>query len=354
MGFSLEGVRLTHANGFHALRGVDLHVAAGERVALIGASGAGKTTLLRVLAASLRPTGGRVRLLGGEPWVDSPRVLRRLRSRIGLVHQAPPIPPRQRVVTAVLAGRLGQWPLWKALASLVLPVDPEGAARELARLDMAERLYARCDRLSGGQLQRVALARVLYQQPELLLADEPVSAMDPALSELTVALLNDEARRRVDAAADEMALLTETFLLLGRKEAVERPPQQVAPLIRRELTRLAPLLQRETLDIRLQLDEESEVQAPLSLLAIALGDGSIAAATGQVVLASVLFSMIAAPFLIRYNHALASRLTAAAPPKPAEAPASAGKHSVHSRSTLYTPTLVMSANSAPTGAVAAL
>ena len=196
MGFSLDGVGLTHANGFRALRGVDLRVAPGERVALIGASGAGKTTLLRVLAASLRPAEGRVRLLGGEPWADSPRALRRLRSRIGLVHQAPPIPPRQRVVTAVLAGRLGQWPLWKALASLLMPVDPEGAARELARLDLADRLYERCDRLSGGQLQRVALARVLYQQPELLLADEPVSAMDPALSELTVALLNEEAVRR--------------------------------------------------------------------------------------------------------------------------------------------------------------
>jgi phosphonate transport system ATP-binding protein len=196
MGFSLDGVGLTHANGFRALRGVDLRVAPGERVALIGASGAGKTTLLRVLAASLRPAEGQVRLLGGEPWADSPRALRRLRSRIGLVHQAPPISTRQRVVTAVLAGRLGQWPLWKALASLLMPVDPEGAARELARLDLADRLYERCDRLSGGQLQRVALARVLYQQPELLLADEPVSAMDPALSELTVALLNEEAVRR--------------------------------------------------------------------------------------------------------------------------------------------------------------
>lgn len=196
MGFSLEGVGFTHANGHRALAGVDLRVAAGERVALIGASGAGKTTLLRVLAASLRPGSGRVELLGSAPWAASPRGLRRLRARIGVVHQAPPIPPRQRVVTAVLAGRLGQWPLWKSLASLVLPADPDGARRELARLDLADRLYDRCDRLSGGQLQRVALARVLYQQPELLLADEPVSAMDPALSELTVALLNDEARRR--------------------------------------------------------------------------------------------------------------------------------------------------------------
>ena len=94
------------------------------------------------------------------------------------------------------SGRLGRWPLWKSVASLIVPADADGARRELARLDLAERLYERCDRLSGGQLQRVALARVLYQQPDLLLADEPVAAMDPALSELTVALLNEEAARR--------------------------------------------------------------------------------------------------------------------------------------------------------------
>lgn len=80
------------------------------------------------------------------------------------------------------------------------------------------------------------------------------------------------AASRIRAASDEMALLTETFLLLGRKEAVERPRQLVAPLIQRELARLAPLLQRESLDIRLNLDEQSEVLAPLSLLAIALGN----------------------------------------------------------------------------------
>ncbi|MEG0009693.1 MAG: HAMP domain-containing sensor histidine kinase [Aeromonas sp.] len=80
------------------------------------------------------------------------------------------------------------------------------------------------------------------------------------------------AAGRIRTASDEMALLTETFLLLGRKEAVERPPQRVAPLIRRELARLAPLLHRESLEIRLQLDEQGEVHAPLSLLAIALGN----------------------------------------------------------------------------------
>lgn len=196
MGFSLEGVSYGHPNAQRGLVDIRLEVGRGERVALIGMSGAGKTTLLRVLAAALRPQQGRVQLLGTEPWTSSPAALRRLRARIGLVHQTAPIPPRQRVVTAVLAGRLGRWPLWKALGSLLLPADPAGAQAELARLDLAERLYERCDRLSGGQLQRVALARVLYQQPDLLLADEPVSAMDPALSELTVTLLNEEAQRR--------------------------------------------------------------------------------------------------------------------------------------------------------------
>jgi phosphonate transport system ATP-binding protein len=189
MSFTLEGVGFTHANG-HRRSPASTCGSRGRAGGPDRRLGAGKTTLLRVLAASLRPGSG-VELLGSAPWA-APRRCAGC-GRASAVHQAPPIPPRQRVVTAVLAGRLGQWPLWKSLASLVLPVDPEGARRELARLDLAERLYDRCDRLSGGQLQRVALARVLYQQPDLLLADEPVSAMDPALSELTVALLNDEA-----------------------------------------------------------------------------------------------------------------------------------------------------------------
>jgi len=196
MSFHLDSVSLTHANGFTALADVSLVAARGERIAVIGPSGAGKTTLLRLLGAALRPSAGSVLLLDADPWTLPADELRRLRACIGVVHQAPPLPQRQRVVTAVLAGRLGQWPLWKSLASLVVPADPEGARRELARLDLAERLFDRCDRLSGGQLQRVGLARVLYQRPDLLLADEPVSAMDPALSELTVALLNEEASRR--------------------------------------------------------------------------------------------------------------------------------------------------------------
>jgi phosphonate transport system ATP-binding protein len=186
---ALNGVGLVHPNGQRAVAGVSLEVGSGERVAIIGPSGAGKTTLLRLAAASLRPSEGRVQVLGDNPWQLGAGSLRRLRSRIGVVHQAPPIPPQLRVVTAILAGRLGSWSTWKALGSLVYPADIAGAREVLARLDLADRLFDRCDRLSGGQLQRVGIARVLYQRPQLLLADEPVSALDPALADEAVSQL---------------------------------------------------------------------------------------------------------------------------------------------------------------------
>ncbi|VXC57554.1 Phosphonates import ATP-binding protein PhnC 2 [Pseudomonas sp. 8Z] len=196
MSITLRGVGLAHANGKVALDNVDLHIAPGERVAIIGPSGAGKTTLLRLLATSLQPTQGAIELLQYNPWHLTSRQRQRLRARIGLIHQAPPLPPRQRVVTAVLAGKLGQWSLAKGLLNLLHPLDASGAQAALARLDISEQLYQRCDQLSGGQLQRVGIARVLYQAPELILADEPVSAMDPVLAGHTLAVLNREAAAR--------------------------------------------------------------------------------------------------------------------------------------------------------------
>jgi len=194
--FRLSGAGHTHASGQAALSGIDIQAAQGERIAIIGPSGAGKTTLLRLLATGLKPDSGQLSLLGEQPWGEGSYRLRKLRARIGLVHQAPPLPPRQRVVTAVLAGRLGHWSLPRSLLSLIYPLDRSGAAEALARLDLADKLYVRCDQLSGGQLQRVGIARMLYQQPELILADEPVSAMDPVLSDHTLGLLNQEAQRR--------------------------------------------------------------------------------------------------------------------------------------------------------------
>jgi phosphonate transport system ATP-binding protein len=189
MTLRLSGIDLRHSNGTLALQGVQLEIERGERVAIIGPSGAGKTTLLTLLASALPPSAGQLELLGSDPWRLSSRQRQRLRSRIGLIHQAPPLPPRQRVVTAVLAGKLGQWGLGKSLLNLLHPLDVPGARAVLARLDLADKLFERCQQLSGGQLQRVGIARALYQAPELLLADEPVSAMDPRLADHTLALL---------------------------------------------------------------------------------------------------------------------------------------------------------------------
>jgi phosphonate transport system ATP-binding protein len=193
---NLTGVGLTHANGQVALREIDLRVQPGERIAIIGPSGAGKTSLLRLLATSLQPSVGQFELFGQQPWQLGAQQRQQLRGRVGLIHQAPPLPPRQRVVTAVLAGKLGQWSLAKSLLSLLHPVDIQGASKALGRLDLADKLFERCDQLSGGQLQRVGIARALYQAPELILADEPVSAMDPLLAGHTLSVLNQEASVR--------------------------------------------------------------------------------------------------------------------------------------------------------------
>lgn len=206
MSFVLDGVGLTHTNGFTALAGITLKAEKGEHIALIGPSGAGKTSLLSVLGTALAASAGRAevlnfRLFSASTAEDSPAILcgkelRALRARIGMVHQAPPLPARQRVVTALLAGKLGQWPAWKSLASLIYPLDVPGARATLERVDLADKLFARCDQLSGGQLQRVGIARVLYQQPELILADEPVSALDPTLALTTIRLLLADATTR--------------------------------------------------------------------------------------------------------------------------------------------------------------
>jgi len=210
--FALNGVGLTHANGFAALKEITLKAEKGERIALIGPSGAGKTSLLSVLGTALAPTAGTAEILDFGRNASSTAGIKALRARIGTIHQSPPLPGRQRVVTAVLAGKLGQWPAWKALASLLYPLDIPGARAALERVDLADKLFARCDQLSGGQLQRVGIARVLYQQPELILADEPVSALDPTLALATIRLLVADAEAR---GATLVASLHAVDLALG-------------------------------------------------------------------------------------------------------------------------------------------
>ncbi len=196
MSIYLEQVDFVQPNGRVALKGINLQVKDGEHLALIGPSGAGKTTLLSLIGARLAPTHGQVTVLNQRIDQQDTASLRLLRTRIGSIYQSPPLPGRQRLVTAVLAGRSGVWPAWKSLASLLYPRDIAGARRVLSQVQIADRLFDRCDQLSGGQLQRAGMARVLYQQADVLLADEPVSALDPGLALAMLQVLKQDASAR--------------------------------------------------------------------------------------------------------------------------------------------------------------
>lgn len=179
-----------------ALRGLSLQVAAGEQIAVIGPSGAGKTTLLHVLACALPPAVGSLQLDGRDPWQLPRRQLQRLRGKLFLAPQVPPLPPRQRVVTSVLAGRLPHIGLWQSLRSLFYPTAIAQADAALARFDLSDKLFDRVDRLSGGERQRVGLARALVADASLLLVDEPLSALDPTRGQQAIASLTQAARER--------------------------------------------------------------------------------------------------------------------------------------------------------------
>lgn len=210
---SLDRVTVTYADGRVALANVSLAFAPGEQVAIIGPSGAGKTTLLATLACALRPSSGRVDLFGHDPWSLPDSALHAMRGSLFLAPQVPPLAPRQRVVNAVLAGRLPQWTLWEALRSLVRPRELAAARDALAQFRLEDKLFLRCDRLSGGERQRVGLARLLLSQARLFLLDEPVSALDPALAGAALEALQQAAR---DRAATLVVSLHAVDLALAR------------------------------------------------------------------------------------------------------------------------------------------
>lgn len=178
-----------------ALRGIALRVPRGQRLALIGPSGAGKTTLLRLAAGLLWPTRGSVTVLGQATGDLRGRALDALRRQIGFLHQQDNLVPALRVAHNVLMGRLGHWSLLRSLWSLLRPQQLELAHAALTRVELGNRLWAMPGELSGGEQQRVAIARLLLQEPRLLLADEPMSALDLRLGREVVRLLLDLAAR---------------------------------------------------------------------------------------------------------------------------------------------------------------
>jgi phosphonate transport system ATP-binding protein len=195
--FELDQVTVEF-NPARALDRISLRIGAGEAVAFIGPSGAGKTTLLRLLNGAVRPSRGTLTVNGRALDGLARSELRRLRAAIGFVHQDLRLVPNIRVLKNVIAGRLGRMSLAGSARAMLMPPRAlvEQAHELLARVGIPEKLYQRTDRLSGGQQQRVAIARALFQEPVALLADEPVSSVDPARAEDTVALLTELCRER--------------------------------------------------------------------------------------------------------------------------------------------------------------
>ncbi|MFD5865008.1 phosphonate ABC transporter ATP-binding protein [Agromyces sp. NPDC127015] len=195
-----------------ALRDASLEVARGEIVVLLGLSGSGKSTLLRHLDGLEIPTSGSVRVLGREVPRLSGRRLRALRSRIGFVFQQFELVPSLTVLENVLTGALAELRgprlgLWSYPRRLKL-----AALAHLDRVGLLDRAYQRADTLSGGQQQRVAIARALMQDPEILLADEPVASLDPESSEQVMALIREIA---MDAGLTVVCSLHQVDLALS-------------------------------------------------------------------------------------------------------------------------------------------
>ncbi len=190
--YSVEIRDLVVRYGRHTvLDGVSCLVRRGERVAILGSSGAGKTSFLRSINGFVPAASGSILVDGIEVTQTRGRALRELRSRIGVISQRHDLVDNLRVHQNVMAGALGQWSSWHALRFLLWPFDAEldTARAALRRVGLEHKLRSRTSSLSGGEHQRVAIARALVQDPILMLADEPVASLDPALSQQTLELL---------------------------------------------------------------------------------------------------------------------------------------------------------------------
>jgi len=178
----VENLTKIYDNGTQALDDVSFEVEKGEFLAIIGLSGSGKSTLLRCINRLIEPTSGTITWDGVDVTTASQEELRRIRRRIGMVFQHFNLVTRSKVITNVLAGRLGYVNPALSVVNRFPKADLEKAHAQLARVGLEEKAYSRADQLSGGQQQRVGVARAMMQDPEIMLADEPVASLDPVLA----------------------------------------------------------------------------------------------------------------------------------------------------------------------------
>ena len=181
-----ENASVTYPGGVHALKDLTLEIPDGQMMVIVGLSGAGKSTLIRVINGLVALTHGDLTIDGVSVRDASPKQLRQLRSKIGMIFQTFNLVKRTSVLNNVLMGRLHNTGTLRSLVGWYRPDDVEIAMRALERVSIVEKAYVRASNLSGGQQQRVGIARALAQEPKILLADEPVASLDPPTSHVVM------------------------------------------------------------------------------------------------------------------------------------------------------------------------
>ena len=183
----VKDLKKTYPNGVQALKGISFDVKRGEFLVVIGLSGSGKSTLLRCMNRLHDPTSGEINFHAKKASVsvDTTKIetaagIRDLRRKMGMIFQHFNLIPRHTVLANVLMGKLAYTTNWKSILGLWSVEDKAAAMKYLELVGISEKAHIRADQLSGGQQQRVAIARALTQNPEVLLADEPVASLDPA------------------------------------------------------------------------------------------------------------------------------------------------------------------------------
>jgi phosphonate transport system ATP-binding protein len=202
---------VTYPGGLVALKNIDLDIEAGEFVVVVGLSGAGKSTMLRCVNG-LVPVAGSVLTDGMEVVGASRKELREIRSKVGMIFQTFNLVNRSSVLNNVLVGRLAHVPRWRSMLGIWPDEEKEIAFQSLERVGIVEKAYVRASDLSGGQQQRVGIARALAQEPDIILADEPVASLDPVTSHMVMRDL-----QRINRELGITTLINLHFLDLARQ-----------------------------------------------------------------------------------------------------------------------------------------
>jgi phosphonate transport system ATP-binding protein len=178
----VENLTKTYPNGTQALKNVSFEVKDGQFLAVIGLSGSGKSTLLRCINRLIEPTSGKIYWNDQDITAASSAEMRKIRRQIGMIFQQFNLVKRSSVLTNVLSGRLGYVNTFSSSLHLFSAEDHRRALSSLEQVGLTNKAHVRADSLSGGQQQRVGIARALMQNPNLILADEPVASLDPVLA----------------------------------------------------------------------------------------------------------------------------------------------------------------------------